>query len=164
MSTSQPRIPSFIAQSGPDYDRNQTDAYWDASDGSYEAPFVDAIFSEFSLQSRFPAANSYFEPPPPNELPARPAYSIPGSYGDPGLYVTPPNRGNPADPARVECGLRRVGPRLFFVAFEDATGQVFIGARVTRRLVFIFIVAMMLMLLGLQSINGALDVLLNVIF
>jgi hypothetical protein len=173
MSTSQPRIPAFASRSTPEGDVYDTDDYYETGHMSYDEQFLHAFLNEITAQGGTHTAQSHFVAPPPNQVPARPGYDTPGNYSNFNNFsnfshsehdVMPPWGKNPGDIPDAGNVHRDSRPRTFVVIFEDATGRLFIGARVTRRLVIIFLIVVMLMLLGLQSINGALDLLFNVLF
>ncbi len=167
MSTSQPRIPAFASRSTPEGDVYDTDDYYETGHMSYDEQFLHAFLHEITAQGGTPTSQSRFVAPPPNDVPARPGYGTPGNYSNfshSGHDVIPPILKRPGDSFGAGNDHRESRPRTFVVIFEDASGRLFIGARVTLRLVIIFLIAVMLMLLGLKSINGALDLLFNVLF
>lgn len=163
MSTTQPRLPSFVSRPASDQDIYETDEYYE-TDQIYGDQFIDALFNDFASEVGIPYTANRFVPPPPNVVPARPAYETPDDYSYTGFRVLPPFRRNSGNDPKTEDVRRSAKPRTFILIFEDATGRYFIGARVTRKAILIFVVAVMLITLGIESIPGAFDFLINIIW
>lgn len=173
MSTPQPRLPAFVSRPETQNDVYESDEYYEVGQAPYDEQFIETFFGEFIGLNNVSTPQSRFAPPPPSHVPARPAYDIPSDYSyysydshadHQGFRALPPWSKKPGDATNVDGRFLARKPGMFFFIFEDAYGRWFFGARVTRKLVFAVFVAFLLMVLGLQSVNGALDLFFNVIW
>jgi hypothetical protein len=73
MSATHHRLPIYSAQPDPEDDIYEAEL----SEDGYPDQFLAALFSNYVHDSSQPPPKNRFAPPPPNPLPARPAYTEP---------------------------------------------------------------------------------------
>jgi hypothetical protein len=123
----------------------------DPEEPGYADQFVAAFMDHIVHGVRPHTANTKFEPPPPNYVPARPGYSISGS-GHTGTGTDDPFQKDFAENPRMPW--RRTWQELgFFVLISQRPSGSFVGIfHVPRKAIALFLLALFLMFGALYNL------------